>query len=155
MLYFCYTLAFQGELRLGRKVHGPALTVRIPYEDDGIEEITIDFAPTIPNLGTLEEEAVWPPRNIRWPSREKIQQLNSIQLRGIAKKPFDWLTSYSKCEEVLMEDIDSDGGCRRKSLRILKRFREMYWCKITKPVISSYHLKVCVCFLLVTFYRIQ
>ena len=137
---------------MGRKVHGPALTLRIPYNKDGIEEISVDFAPTIPNIAKIQGYSKWPPAHVQWPSKSKIAELMQVPLNGIAKEPFVWLLSFARCEQVLMEEIDKDGGCRKKAHRIMKRLREEFWCKTSKPVISSYFLKVRPWYLCVVLY---
>lgn len=130
-------------LRLGRKTYGPALTLRIPCNIGDVTEVSVDFAPVAPLHMAFPSHVNWP-RNVPWPTRDKVAKILEVGINFTAKKPFYWQYSFAMCEGELMKEIDKDGGCRKKSLRILKRLREQYWSKTgSKPVISSYHLKVC------------
>ena len=102
----------------------------------------MDIAPTIPDMAKMSTCTKWPGGQVLWPSSEKVEEILEIPLNAITKDPFYWLLSFTKHEKALMEEIDKDGGCRKKSLRIMKGLREKFWCKFKKPVISSYHLKV-------------
>jgi hypothetical protein len=127
-------------VRLGRKVYGPALTLKIPCQIGALTEISVDFAPVLPTHSPFSSN--WP-RSSQWPPSHKAQACKQCGYNDTAKKPFYWLSSYAECENILMDGIDEDGGCRKKTLRIMKNLREDIWRKTSyKPVISSYHLKV-------------
>ena len=131
-----------------RKAHGPALTLRVPFTDPtdpDLREITVDLTPQLP----LGEAGIkfptwigWPRPGARWPSQEKIRVIQNIGINATAKKPYDWMRCFAAAEKELMNGIDADGGCRKKCHRIMKRVREQFWCKTTKPGVSSFMLKV-------------
>ena len=65
----------------------------------------------------------------------------------VAKKNYHWLISYNECENVLVNHIDDDGGCRKKYHMIMKRLNYDIWSMKDendepKLVLCSYHLKV-------------
>ncbi|XP_013403890.1 protein mab-21-like 3 [Lingula anatina] len=83
----------------------------------------------------------WPRRNTKWPSPAKADDIRRMGVQTVAKKNFDWAISFVKAEKKLIENIDSDGGCRKKSHRIMKKLNEDVWCDTTRRVITSYCLK--------------
>ncbi|XP_070538634.1 protein mab-21-like 3 [Ptychodera flava] len=127
-------------VRLYNKTHGPAVTLRVMT---GKADISVDLVPTVPDGGCGLPPSVlnnWP-RSPQWPPRHKVEKVRATGTDSVAKDNVYWLTSFQRCEMVLLEDIDKDGGCRKQCLRILKKLREDFWCRSTKPVLSSFHLK--------------
>lgn len=60
----------------------------------------------------------------------------------MATSNYHWLLSFSRAEQVLMSNIDEDGGCRRKCYRVVRQLKEDVWCPGSKPVITAFHLQV-------------
>ncbi len=88
----------------------------------------------------------WPKAGKSWPGQEKIDRIKQIGCSEVAKKPFYWLVSFAQAEKELMKGIDIDGGCRKKIHRIMKKLNQDVWCPTSKPVLSSYCLKVVIAF---------
>ncbi|KAL0184584.1 hypothetical protein M9458_020280, partial [Cirrhinus mrigala] len=59
----------------------------------------------------------------------------------MATSNYHWLLSFSRAEQVLLSNIDEDGGCRRKCYRVVRQLKEDVWCPGSKPVITAYHLQ--------------
>jgi hypothetical protein len=130
------------KVQLDNTSHGPAVTLKIQCKIGALTGISVDFAPVVPTHIPLSSHIYWP-RSKHWPPNNKVQACIQCGCNATAKKPFYWLDSYAECEEILMDGIDNDGGCRKMALRIMKTLREDIWRhKSHKPVISSYHLKV-------------
>ena len=128
-------------LSLKKKTHGPAFTLEI-QNDDPKAKISIDLTPQLPLKLDFAQFDGWPHRGKTWPSRQKVEAIRAIGINATAKRPMEWMRCYAACEKELMNNIDSDGGCRKKCHRIMKAVREEFWCKTTKPAISSFMLKV-------------
>lgn len=60
----------------------------------------------------------------------------------LACSHYHWQLSFLQAEQVLLEQLDEDGGCRRKCLRALRQMKEDVWCPGRRPVITSHHLQV-------------
>ena len=60
----------------------------------------------------------------------------------LACSSYHWQLSFLRAEQVLLEQLDEDGGCRRKCFQALRQMKEDVWCPGTRPVITSYHLQV-------------
>ena len=62
----------------------------------------------------------------------------------LACSNYHWQLSFLRAEQVLLEQLDEDGGCRRKCLQAMRQMKEDVWCPGKRPVITSYHLQVSV-----------
>lgn len=71
-----------------------------------------------------------------------INSLQSFGFNLMATSNYHWLLSFSRAEQVLLSNIDEDGGCRRKCYRVVRQLKEDVWCPGSKPVITAYHLQV-------------
>lgn len=60
----------------------------------------------------------------------------------LACSHYHWQLSFLQAEQVLLQQLDEDGGCRRKCLRALRQMKEDVWCPGKRPVITSHHLQV-------------
>ncbi|OWF38396.1 Protein mab-21-like 3 [Mizuhopecten yessoensis] len=90
----------------------------------------------------FEPEFHWPRPNIDWPSKQKRSAIKKIGVNDIAKEPFYWTLSFAACEKELLDGIDIEGTCRKKSQRIMKRLKDDVWCPPgLKSELTSYHLK--------------
>ena len=101
----CVTANFYlaGEVRLGRKMHGPALTLKIPIEE---EEVSIDMAVVIPTKLPIPRTVQWPHPKTKWLSKEKREEVKQAGIIFVAKHPYYWYISYSNCEKELISGID-------------------------------------------------
>ena len=106
------------------------------------KEIAVDFAPVIRAHAPFPSWINWPRNGVRWPSAEKILEIQNFGINVVAKKDFYWLLSFAELEKKLVEKVDADGGQRKKIHRIMKKLNNDVWCNTTKRVISSYVLKV-------------
>lgn len=63
----------------------------------------------------------------------------------VTSDPLYWKLSFAICEKELLLDMDNDGSCRRRSLRIMKSLRKLVWCSgdeaKSSDGLTSYHLK--------------
>jgi hypothetical protein len=105
-------------------------------------EIGIDFAPVIRAHLPFPSWINWPRAGVRWPSQEKIREIKQFGINLVAKKDFYWMLSFAELEKMLVDKVDADGGKRKEIHRIMKKLNGDFWCNTTKPVISSYILKV-------------
>ncbi len=71
-----------------------------------------------------------------------LNPLQSFGFNLMATSNYHWLHSFSRAEQVLLSNIDDDGGCRRKCYRVVRQLKEDVWCPGSKPVITAYHLQV-------------
>ena len=60
----------------------------------------------------------------------------------LARSHYHWQLSFSQAERVLLEQLDEDGGCRRRCFRALRQLKEDVWCPGKRPVLTSHHLQV-------------
>ena len=60
----------------------------------------------------------------------------------LACSNYHWQLSFLRAEQVLLEQLDEDGGCRRKCFQALRQMKEDVWCPGKRPVITSHHLQV-------------
>ena len=66
----------------------------------------------------------------------------SLGFSLLACSRYHWQLSFLRAEQVLLQQLDEDGGCRRKCFQALRQMKEDVWCPGTRPVITSYHLQV-------------
>ncbi|XP_043943855.1 protein mab-21-like 3 [Protopterus annectens] len=115
----------------------PAVTFTVKF---GREEIDVDLVPFIRNPFPSWPIA-WPRPYQRWPSAIKMEEIRKIGVDLVAKHPTFWRFSFSRVERFLLEDIDSDRGRRKDTLRILKKVRLDRWKPQFGKLLVSYHLK--------------
>lgn len=60
----------------------------------------------------------------------------------VAQSTYHWQLSFSQAERVLCEQLDEDGGCRRRCFQVLRQLKEDVWCPGRRPVITTHHLQV-------------
>ncbi|VDI50356.1 Hypothetical predicted protein [Mytilus galloprovincialis] len=124
-----------------RLSESPAATLTISHPNIAGGTISVDLAPIIKLHIPFKPEFGWPRSGARWPSCTKIQEIKTEGIHEVAKDPFYWSLSFVMCEKKLIDGIDSNGTCRKKSQRIMKKLRESWCPKGTKQIITSYHLK--------------
>ncbi|XP_077982644.1 protein mab-21-like 3 isoform X2 [Glandiceps talaboti] len=131
-------LGLEDVVTFGREpINGPAVTLTI---NNTVRKVDVDLVPTI--LGEDSERLPpgvnWPHSSTSWLSR-KTNKVKPV-FDFVPKKSYYWHISTARMETALLQDLDEDGGCRKKCQRILKKLREDEFCHEGK-LISSYHLK--------------
>ncbi|XP_052086941.1 protein mab-21-like 3 [Mytilus californianus] len=140
------TLSYHGYQVIVQNLNeSPAITIIIRQLEG--DDISIDMAPLLKLQLPFKSEMRWQPDfgwpipGAKWPSSEKVQQLFAVGINLVTTDLLYWKLSFATCERELLKDIDRDGTCRRKSLRIMKRLRELIWCpKEVTDGLTSYHL---------------
>ncbi|XP_053883234.1 uncharacterized protein LOC128836721 [Malaclemys terrapin pileata] len=117
------------------------------------QAVSIDLVPTIRNKVDMSKD--WPQQDLRWLSdwwdreqgteqRKPTWNTEEIYNTGtdlVAKNSY-WRLTFSLVETQFLKDIDADGGCRRKALRVLKQINMEKWVPRYGKVLTSYHLKM-------------
>lgn len=119
----------------------PATTLTITHPKIAGDSVSVDLTPLIESCAPFRDWLRWPRPEAQWPSDEKEEKLKSIGLNNIAKDPFYWTYSYASCEKELLDGIDANGTCRKKSQRIMKKLKESWCPEGMKQDLTSYHLK--------------
>ncbi|XP_027689587.2 uncharacterized protein LOC114022345 isoform X2 [Chelonia mydas] len=126
--------------------------VQLSAEVNG-RPVSIDLVPTIRNKVDMSMD--WPRQDLRWLSdwwdreqdaeqRKPTWNIMEIYKTGtdlVAKNSY-WRLTFSLAETQLLKDIDADGGCRQKALRVLKQINMEKWVPRYGKVLTSYHLKM-------------
>ena len=129
------------------KTHGPSSMCNVMeiQDDRKVELCEFDLVPAVTWLE-------WPKCANSWPTKKWLSEelVNLIKCSGVHLVPkqakdtfFAWRVSFSFAEKVIMNVLDTDGGERRKILKVLKKLREDYWCPTDKlrQAVPSYVLK--------------
>ncbi|CAG2257889.1 unnamed protein product [Mytilus edulis] len=124
-----------------RLSESPATTLIISHPNIVGDTISVDLTPLIEAHLSFKPEFAWPRSGARWPSFTKHEEIKAEGIHQVAKYPLYWSLLFVTCEKKLLDGIDSNGTCRKKSQRIMKKLREMWCPKETKQELSSYHLK--------------
>ena len=123
------------KLRFKTKVTviGPAVNFQIPSRESSFRYIDIDLVLYI--------------KQDKWPAKVDPNIPPKLTTRGVGlvpkvlEAPQDtkvWQISFTAAEIILFQDIDADGGCRKKLLKIAKYLKlASKW----PDTVSSYHLK--------------
>ncbi|XP_030643427.1 protein mab-21-like 3 [Chanos chanos] len=114
--------------------------VRVSVETSEAQ-VEVELVPTVELMNCWPKKARWPRLLKRWPSTERIRCIKSFGYNLMASSNYHWRLSFSRAEQVLLGGIDEDGGCRRKSYRVVRQLKEDVWCPGNKPVITAYHLQ--------------
>lgn len=123
----------------------PAVTFTIKQR--GADDLNVDLAPMVNVRLSFKDEFEWPNHGAQWPAPEKVQQLKESKVNLVTCDRLYWKLSFAICERELLLDIDKKGSgtYRRRSLRIMKGYREQIWCpgdEAENPNgLTSYHLK--------------
>ncbi|XP_070623500.1 uncharacterized protein [Erythrolamprus reginae] len=72
--------------------------------------------------------------------RQKVQVLKEVGMELVSKGGF-WRLSFSCAEEMILKEVDADGGQRRAALRLLKFVNQTQWTPEYGKILTSYHLK--------------
>ncbi|KAK2106765.1 hypothetical protein P7K49_016279 [Saguinus oedipus] len=127
--------------------------------------VELELVPAVEIPTTWSEKARWPRCLQRWPSQERVECIkvsvdgtptcqssdaSSLTRHSITdcrqvsegKLSYHWQLSFFRAEQVLLEQLDDDGGCRRKCFQVMRQLKEDVWCPGNRPVITSHHLQV-------------
>ncbi|XP_050812813.1 uncharacterized protein LOC127052790 isoform X2 [Gopherus flavomarginatus] len=118
------------------------------------ESVSVDLVPAIQGKVVLSEDwqrddlarlSDWwdkEPGNSQERFRQKAEQVGRVRAEVVAKDSF-WRFSFANAETAFLRDIDSDGGQRRKALRLLKFINKECLVPEYGKILTSYHLKYC------------
>ncbi|XP_054420674.1 protein mab-21-like 3 [Pteronotus mesoamericanus] len=104
-------------------------------------QVEIELAPGVEIPTAWSKKARWPRCLTRWPSPERVKCIKSFGFTLLARSNYHWQLSFLQAEQVLLEQMDEDGGCRRKCFQALRQMKEDVWCPGKRPVLTSYHLQ--------------
>ncbi|XP_032494673.1 protein mab-21-like 3 [Phocoena sinus] len=116
----------------------PAVRVAVETSTGPVE---LELTPSVEIPTAWSKKARWPSCLRRWPSAERVQCIKSFGFSLLACSNYHWQLSFLRAERVLLEQLDEDGGCRRKCLQAMRQMKEDVWCPGKRPVITSYHLQ--------------
>ncbi|XP_005389094.1 PREDICTED: protein mab-21-like 3 [Chinchilla lanigera] len=119
--------------------NSPAVWVAV---ETSVCQVEIELAPTVEIPTAWSEKAQWPRCRKCWPSPEKVECIKSFGFNLLARSNYHWQLSFSQAEQVLLEQLDEDGGCRRQCFQALRQLMEDVWCPGKRPVITSHHLQM-------------
>lgn len=112
---------------------GPAVTFEFTSGNPEFRFISIDLAIGI-------DLVHWPPASVARPPPAGVKNVKVQLVPKITQEnPAFWQISHAQVEKAIMENIDNDGGCRKKVLQLAKYFKgksEGRWYPL-----ASYHLK--------------
>ncbi|XP_053447345.1 protein mab-21-like 3 isoform X1 [Nycticebus coucang] len=103
--------------------------------------VELELAPAVEIPTTWSEKARWPRCLKRWPSPERVECIKSFGFNLLARSNYHWQLSFLQAEQVLLEQLDEDGGCRRKCFQVMRQLKEDVWCPGKRPVLTSHHLQ--------------
>lgn len=104
-------------------------------------QVELELVPTVEIPTAWSEKAQWPRCLKRWPSPERVECIKSFGFNLVARSSYHWQLSFSQAEQVLFEQLDEDGGCRRRCFQVLRQLKEDVWCPGQRPVITTHHLQ--------------
>ncbi|VCW97625.1 unnamed protein product, partial [Gulo gulo] len=79
-------------------------------------QVELELVPAVEIPTAWSAQARWPPCLRRWPSRQRVECIKSFGFALLACSHYHWQLSFLQAEQVLLEQLDEDGGCRRKCL---------------------------------------
>lgn len=82
---------------------------------------------------------LWPASAFSFSSQFFLQ---SFGFNLVARSSYHWQLSFPQAEQVLLEQLDEDGGCRKRCFQVLRQLKEDVWCPGKRPVITTHHLQV-------------
>lgn len=125
-------LGMKGEVLKRPWEGGPAVTFECASGEPDFRCISIDLAIGIDLLH-------WPPGARQPPASAKNAKAQLVP-KVNQTAPECWQISFAQVERAIMENIDKDGGCRKKVLQLAKHFKGKSiggWHPL-----ASYHLKI-------------
>ncbi|XP_008262833.1 protein mab-21-like 3 [Oryctolagus cuniculus] len=104
-------------------------------------QVELELAPMVEIPTAWSQKAQWPRCLKRWPSPEKVGCIKSFGFDLLACSSYHWHLSFLQAEKVLLQQLDEDGGCRRRCFQVLRQLKEDVWCPGRRPVITAHHLQ--------------
>ncbi|XP_008069763.2 protein mab-21-like 3, partial [Carlito syrichta] len=104
-------------------------------------QVELELAPSVEIPTTWSKKARWPRCLKRWPSPERVECIKSFGFDLLARASYHWQLSFLRAEQVLLQQLDEDEGCRRKCFQALRQLKEDVWCPGKRPVLTSHHLQ--------------
>ncbi|XP_004853855.1 protein mab-21-like 3 [Heterocephalus glaber] len=104
--------------------------------------VEIELAPTVEIPSAWPKKAQWPRCMKRWPSPQRVECVKSFGFNLLARSNYHWQLSFSQAEQVLLQQLDEDGGCRRQCFWALRQLTEDVWCPGGRPAITAHHLQM-------------
>ncbi|XP_053401523.1 uncharacterized protein LOC123549236 [Mercenaria mercenaria] len=135
------------DVSIKNTAQGPALTLTIsPNRELGIShEISVDVTVSLKCSAKLDfEHFGWPRAKTRKAfDQDVIDAAIEAGIHLVPKKDLFWSISYSRAERALLSSIDREFGCRKRVLKLLKKYVEKCKSGSTSklPGISSHILK--------------
>lgn len=123
--------------------HGPALTLTItPSDRSGIKhKISVDVTASLKCSLQFKN---WPrPATRNAFDEDLIHAVFQAGIHLVPKKDLFWAISYSRAERALLSSVDKGFGCRKRTLKLLKKYFAVCQSRSTSklPGISSHVLK--------------
>ncbi|EHB08059.1 hypothetical protein GW7_09835 [Heterocephalus glaber] len=104
--------------------------------------VEIELAPTVEIPSAWPKKAQWPRCMKHWPSPQRVECVKSFGFNLLARSNYHWQLSFSQAEQVLLQQLDEDGGCRRQCFWALRQLTEDVWCPGGRPAITAHHLQM-------------
>ena len=134
-------LKLLGAVLVCRRKHGPSVTINVKLASL-THAVNVDLCPIMETGLALPEESSFPHPSSLWPSPDIQKQTAKAGVNLTAHHDFEWRLSFINHEQIMLDHIDANGGCRKKVLRILKGLALDFWATSSKSALTSYHLKV-------------
>ncbi|XP_053402720.1 protein mab-21-like 3 [Mercenaria mercenaria] len=134
------------DVSISNTSQGPALTLTIsPKTQDIRHNISVDITASLKCASKLKlEDFGWPRLQTKKAfDKEVIDAAIESGIHLVPKKDLFWSISFSRAERALLSSIDRGFGCRKRVLKLLKKFVEKCKSGSTSklPGISSHILK--------------
>ncbi|XP_019516989.1 PREDICTED: protein mab-21-like 3 isoform X1 [Hipposideros armiger] len=117
-----------------------SIAVRVAVETSQ-SQVELELAPAVEIPNVWSQKAQWPRCLTRWPLPERVGCIKSFGFTLLARSSYHWQLSFRQAEQMLLEQLDEDGGCRRKCFQVMRQMKEEVWCPGMRPVITSHHLQ--------------
>ncbi|XP_073092305.1 protein mab-21-like 3 [Manis javanica] len=104
-------------------------------------QVELELAPAVEIPTSWSEKAQWLPCLKHWPSPERVECIKPLGFALLACSSYHWQLSFLQAEQVLLEQLDEDGGCHRRCFQAMRQMKEDVWCPGKRPVITSHHLQ--------------
>ncbi|KAM9243276.1 protein mab-21-like 3 isoform 1-T2 [Dugong dugon] len=104
-------------------------------------QVELELVPAVEIPTAWSAKAQWPRCLKRWPSPERVECIKSFGFDFLARSNYHWQLSFCRAEQVMLELLDEDGGCRRKCFQVMRQMKEDVWCPGKRPVLTTHHLQ--------------
>ncbi|XP_049735956.1 protein mab-21-like 3 isoform X1 [Elephas maximus indicus] len=104
-------------------------------------QVEVELVPAVEIPTSWSVKARWPRCLKRWPAPDRVECVKSFGFDLLARANYHWQLSFCRAEQVMLELLDEDGGCRRKCFQVMRQMKEDVWCPGKRPVLTSHHLQ--------------